>query len=295
MLWKQGIKLWADGSPWVGTAALSFPYVESDAVRVAEIPIGPSGEQNMNYTRAELDAVIDRFAGRGWQIAFHCNGDVGLDVVLDCYEAALARHGLLGTDHRWRVEHCGAGRGDQFERAARLGVTVSMAPFQFIYWGDLLDGQLFAPEIGSRWQRFADAWAAGVQPSLHNDGAVSPPVPLLNIQAAVARATASGAVHGADQALTMDQALRAHTIHGARQLGADHDLGTIEVGKLADLVELSADPTAVDPHRLTTRVKVRGTYVSGRKVDLRAFLAGVEEMDPAPHRHLATTARHHCC
>ncbi len=295
MLWKQGIKLWADGSPWVGTAALSFPYLDSATVAAAQIPIGPSGEGNMNYSRSELDGILDEFAGQGWQFAFHCNGDVGLDVVLDCYEAGLARHGLTGTDHRWRVEHCGAGRGDQFARAARLGVTISMAPFQFIYWGDVLDGQLFPSEIGSQWQRFADAWTAGVQPSLHNDGAVSPPVPLLNIQAAVTRATASGTVHGANQALTIDQALRAHTIHGARQLGRDHDLGTIEVGKLADLVELSADPTTVDPHRLTTHVKVRGTYVSGRRVDLRGFLAEVGKVDPAPHRHLAATARHPCC
>ena len=294
-LWKQGIKLWADGSPWIGNAAISFPYVESDTVEAAQIPVGPSGEQNMNYTRAELDVIVDTYADQGWQFAFHCNGDVGLDVVLDCYEAGLQRHGLLGTDHRWRVEHCGAGRGDQFDRAGRLGVTVSLAPFQFIYWGDLLDGELFAPPIGAQWQRFADAWTAGVQPSFHNDGAVSPPIPLRNIQAAVTRTTPSGTVHGANQALTIDQALRAQTIHGARQLGRDHDLGTIEVGKLADLVELSADPTTVDPHRLTARVEVRGTWMGGRKVDLRAFLAGVEQMDPTPHRHLATTARHRCC
>jgi predicted amidohydrolase YtcJ len=295
MLWKQGVKLWADGSPWVGTAALSFPYLESEAVAAAQIPIGPSGESNMNYTRSELDGILDEFGGQGWQFAFHCNGDVGLDVVLDCYEAALERHGLLGTDHRWRVEHCGAGRGDQFDRAARIGVTISLAPFQFIYWGDLLDGQLFPPDIGSQWQRFAAAWQAGVQPSLHNDGAVSPPIPLLNIQTAVTRTTPSGAVHGANQALTMDQALRAHTINGARQLGRDHDLGTIEVGKLADLVELSADPMTVDPHELTSRVEVRGTWVAGRRVDLPAFLADVQAIDPAPHRRLATADTHRCC
>ncbi len=295
MLWKQGIKLWADGSPWVGTAAISFPYVDSDTVKAAQIPIGPLGEKNMNYTRAELNAIVDQHAGQGWQLAFHCNGDVGLDVVLDCYEAGLDRHGLMGTDHRWRVEHCGAGRGDQFERAGRLGVTVSLAPFQFIYWGDLLDGELFTPAIGSQWQRFADAWKGGVRPSFHNDGAVSPPIPLLNIEAAVTRSTPSGAVHGTNQALTIDQALRAQTIHGARQLGRDHDLGTIEVGKLADFVELSADPTAVDPHSLTKEVKVRGTWIGGRKIDVRSFVAEVKRVDPVPHRHLATAARHRCC
>jgi hypothetical protein len=93
----------------------------------------------------------------------------------------------------------------------------------------------------------------------------------------------------------MDQALRAHTINGARQLGRDHDLGTIEVGKLADLVELSADPMTVDPHELTSRVEVRGTWVAGRRVDLPAFLADVQAIDPAPHRRLATADTHRCC
>ena len=55
------------------------------------------------------------------------------------------KHDLMGTDHRWRMEHCGAGRKDQYERAAAMGVVVSQGPFQFIYWGDLLDGQLFPP------------------------------------------------------------------------------------------------------------------------------------------------------
>ncbi len=295
MLWKQGVKLWADGSPWIGNAAISFPYVESETVKAAEIPVGPMGEKNMNYTRSELDATLDQYADQGWQLAFHCNGDVGLDVVLDCYEAGLERHGLIGTDHRWRVEHCGAGRGDQFERAAQLGVTISLGPFQFIYWGDLLDGELFAPEIGSQWQRFADAWQAGVQPSFHNDGAVSPPIPLLNIQAAVTRTTPSGHAHGVHQALTIDQALRAQTINGARQLGRDHDLGTLEVGKLADLVELSADPTAVDPHQLTSAVKVRGTWRAGHRIDHAAFAREVGKLDPTPHRHLATSAQYRCC
>jgi len=295
MLWKQGVKLWADGSPWVGTAAISFPYVDSETVRTAEIEIGPLGEKNMNYTRAELDATLDQYAPLGWQMAFHCNGDVGLDVVLDCYAAGLERHGLMGTDHRWRVEHCGAARGDQFERAHSIGVTISLAPFQFIYWGDLLDGELFAPEIGSQWQRFADAWKADVGVSFHNDGSVSPPIPLLNLQAAVTRTTASGKVHGANQALTIDQAIRAHTINGARQLGRDHDLGSIEVGKLADFVVLSHDPTAVDPHEIVKKVKVEGTWIAGKRIDLRRFTAAVEKADPTDHQHLAHLNRHPCC
>lgn len=133
-LWKQGIKLWADGSPWVGTMASSFPYNDHPRVRQAEIPLGPMGTKNMNYTREELDQILDKNVASGFQFAFHVNGDVGLDIVLDAYEAALVRHKLMGTKHGWRVEHCGGCRGDQFKRAAELGVAVSLGAFQFVYW-----------------------------------------------------------------------------------------------------------------------------------------------------------------
>ena len=292
---KQGIKLWADGSPWVGTAALSYPYLDTDVVRTAEIPLGPAGTSVMNYTPEELDAVVDAHAPQGWQLSFHCNGDAAFDVVLDVYERGLAKHGLLGTDHRWRVEHLGACRSEQFERAAALGVEASMGPFQFIYWGDLLDGTMFPSAIGSQWQAVGDAFAAGLEPSFHNDGAVTPPNVLLNVQAMVTRTTISGTVHGPEQRITLDQALRAVTVNGARQLFVDDRLGSLEAGKIADLVELSGDPYAVDPLTLATEVTVRGTWVAGRRIDLDAFDAQVEELDPAPHRDLAASAQQRCC
>ena len=216
MIRKQGIKLWADGSPWVGTAALSYPYLDSATVRGAGIPIGPAGESAMNYSRTELDASLDRFVPAGWQMAFHVNGDVGLDVVLDAYQRALNVHGLTDTDHRWRVEHLGGARADQFPRVASLGVFASLGPFQFIYWGDLLDGELFPTEIGAEWMRFGDAVDAGVCVSFHNDGSVSPPTPLLNIQAAITRTTLSGTLHGKDQVISLDAALAAQTVDAAR-------------------------------------------------------------------------------
>lgn len=294
-LWKQGIKLWADGSPWVGTIASSFPYLDSPIVQRAQIPLGPGGESMMNYTRAELDEVLAQHAPEGWQFAFHVNGDVGLDIVLDAYEHALVTNGLLGTDHRWRVEHVGGCRGDQFDRAASLGVTISMLPAQFIYWGDLLDGQMFPTEIGSRWMRVGDAFRSGALVTFHNDGFVSPPIPLLNVQSMVTRRSQSGKVHGADQQISLDDAFRAHTINAARQLGRDHDLGSLVVGKIADLVELSADPFTVNPASLTTQVEVLGTWIGGLRVDTDAFESEVEAIDPTEHQGLAGAALSHKC
>ena len=280
---KVGIKLWADGSPWIGNVAISFEYLDNTTTRTAQIETGPRGEGEMNYTRAQLDAILEQVVPTGYQMAFHCNGDVGFDVVLDAYQRALAKFNLLGSDHRWRVEHLGAARRDQFERAAALGVTCSLSPFQYIYWGDLLDGVMFDSEHGAQWQRTRDAFEAGVRPSYHNDGSVSPPNQLYNVQQTVMRATVSGKVHGANQAVTLDQALRAITVNGAYQLRRDHEIGSLAVGKYADLVELSADIYTVPVDEITDRVKVLGTWLGGRKIDADAFIDQVDAIDPSGH------------
>lgn len=295
-LTKAGVKLWTDGSPWVGNIAISFPYLDTETTRTAGIdPATAGGAGSMNYSRAQLDAILDRAAPAGWQMAFHANGDLALDLALDAYEDALNRHQLLGTDHRWRLEHCGAGTRAHFDRAARLGVHVSLAPFQYYYWGDLLDGAMFESAHGARWAAFGDAVASGACVSLHNDGSVSPPTPVVNVATAVTRRTRNGGVHRPDQAITLDQAWRAQTLDAARTLGRDHLVGSIEVGKLADFVELSADPWTVDPHSLIDAVQVTGTWLGGRRIDLGEFLAAVGGADNSGHAHLAQRDTKACC
>ncbi|MEZ0338500.1 amidohydrolase [Mycobacterium sp. pV006] len=295
-LTKAGVKLWTDGSPWVGNIAISFPYLDTDATRTAGIdPSTAGGAGSMNYTRQQLDAILDRAAPAGWQMAFHANGDLALDLALDAYEDALTRHQLLGTDHRWRLEHCGAGTRAHFDRAARLGVHVSLAPFQYYYWGDLLDGAMFEPAHGARWAAFADAVASGACVSLHNDGSVSPPAPVVNIATAVTRRTRTGQVHRPDQAITLEQAWCAQTIDAARTLRREHLVGSITAGKLADFVELSADPWDVRPDRLIDEVRVTGTWLGGRRIDLDAFIGAVGGNDNAAHAHLAARTTTGCC
>ncbi|MGE0216525.1 amidohydrolase [Mycolicibacterium sp.] len=295
-LTKAGVKLWTDGSPWVGNIAISFPYLDTEATRTAGIdPATAGGVESMNYSREQLDAILDRAAPAGWQMAFHANGDLALDLALDAYEAALTRHGLLGTGHRWRLEHCGAGTREHFDRAARLGVHVSLSPFQYYYWGDLLDGAIFDHEHGSRWAAFADAVASGACVSLHNDGSVSPPTPVINIATTVTRRTRAGGVHRPEQAITLDQAWRAQTIDAARTLRRDHLVGSITPGKLADFVELTADPWTVDPAELIDRVEVTGTWLGGRRIDLDAFLAAIGGTDHTEHAHLAERKTKGCC
>lgn len=282
---KRGVKLWTDGSPWVGNIGISFPYLHTHATEIGGIDGSKAGTVALNYTREQVDAVLDQAAPLGWSMSFHANGDLAIDFALDAYERALSVHGLLGADHRWRIEHVGAGRPDQFERAARLGVHVSMGPFQYYYWGDLLDGAMFDSEFGSRWQNFRGAFDSGAVVSFHNDGSVSPPTPILNMQTAVTRRTQRGTVHRPELVATMHEAMQAHTINAAKTLGRDHLVGSIAVGKLADLVELSADPYAVDPHALDDDVTVIGTWIDGERVDLDAFVAAATAVPAAGGAH----------
>lgn len=284
---KVGIKLWADGSPWVGNIAQSAPYLDTPVTAAAGIVPGAHGIENMNYSRAQLDALLDAFAPEGWQMSVHVNGDLALDIVLDAFDDALARHELTDTDHRWRVEHLGGARADQFPSLAERGIVPSMGPFQFYYWGDLLDGGMFTHDVGAHWQRIGDATAAGLRVSYHNDGSVTPPTPLLNIQTAVTRRTRSGTVRGIEQAVTLDDALRAQTIDAAYALRMDDEIGSLEPGKLADFVMLDADPYAVDAADLGT-IRVLDTWLGGERIDLAAFAAASGQVPADALAHLAT-------
>lgn len=298
---KRGVKLWTDGSPWVGNVATSFPYLKNEITDRAGIDGSMQGEVALNYNRAELNEVLDRTAAGGWSASFHANGDMAIDQALDAMELALNTHGLIGTDHAWRLEHVGAGRADQFKRAAELGVHVSMGPFQFYYWGDLIDGSLFDHAHGERWQAFNSAVKAGATVSFHNDGAVSPPTPILNAQVAVTRQTRGGTVHGVEEAIGVYDALKAITINAARTMGRADRVGSIEVGKLADFVELNANPLEVDPHHWSELATVRGTWVGGQRVDLDEFMAAVKGVDAQQHQshtaaaHQAHGKRPKCC
>lgn len=260
MLRQVGIKIWVDGSPWIGNIALSFPYLDTAATRA----IGAAGScGHANYTKEQLTEIVGAYFPQGWQLACHVQGDAGVDTILDVYEQALQRNPR--PDHRLRLEHVGAIRGDQLRRAAALGVTCSIFVDQIHYWGDVIVDGLFGEERGSRWMPAGSAVAAGMRISLHNDPPVTPEEPLRNISVAVTRAAPSGRVLGPEERLTIDQAIRAQTVDAAWQLFADDVTGSLQVGKYADLVVLSADPRSVPPERIAD-LQVRATYLAGRRV-----------------------------
>ncbi|WP_409429484.1 amidohydrolase [Mycobacterium sp. SMC-11] len=256
-----GIKIWVDGSPWIGNIDLSFPYLDTDATRTIGVEPGSCG--HANYTGEQLTRIVEAYFPHGWQMACHVHGDNGVDTILDVYEDVLARHPR--PDHRLRLEHGGAIRPEQLRRAAALGVTCSLFVDHLHYWGDVLVDGLFGEEHGARWMPAASAVATGMRISLHNDAPVTPEEPLRNISVAATRVAPSGRVLAPEERLTVEQAIRAQTLDAAWQLFADDVTGSLEVGKYADLVVLSADPRTVAPEAIAD-LEVRATFLAGRQV-----------------------------
>src|SRR6202041_4209840 len=108
-------------------------------------------------------------------------------------------------DHRLRLEHVGAIRDEQLQRAAALGVTCSIFVDQIHYWGDVIVDGLFGEERGSRWMPAGSAVATGMRISLHNDPPVTPEEPLRNISVAVTRRGPSGRGLAPGGGLTADR------------------------------------------------------------------------------------------
>jgi predicted amidohydrolase YtcJ len=261
ILRQVGIKIWVDGSPWIGNIALSFPFLDTEATRTIGIKPGSCG--CANYTAEQLTEIVGAYYPLGWQMACHVQGDAGVDTILDVYEEALKRHPR--DDHRLRLEHVGAIRPEQLQRAADLGVTCSIFVDQIHYWGDVIVDGLFGEERGSRWMPAGSAVATGMRISLHNDPPVTPEEPLRNISVAATRTAPSGRVLAPSERLTVEQAIRAQTIDAAYQLFADDVIGSLEVGKYADLVVLSADPRTVPPEQIAD-LDVLSTFLAGRQV-----------------------------
>jgi predicted amidohydrolase YtcJ len=258
---QVGVKTWADGSPWVGNILLSFPYLDTPATREVGIPTGSTG--SANYSREQFDAIVDQYFPHGWQLACHAHGDRAIDMVLDCWEAMLERSPR--DDHRLRLEHVGTMTPEQFRRAAGLGVTASFLIDHVYYWGDTLIDDLFGFQHGAAWANARAAIDAGMRISLHNDGTVTPAEPLRNLAVAITRTSRTGRVLNQDEGITLDEALRAQTLDAAWQLQADDIVGSLEVGKYADLVVLSADPYSVAPANLPS-LTVDATYLAGEQV-----------------------------
>jgi hypothetical protein len=226
------MKFYCDGSLIGGTAAFSTPY-------------GTHGEFGglLYWETADLGAAIEHAHRNGWQIGVHAQGDKAIGIVLDAFETAQrARH---DDDPRFRIEHCGFPTEEQMIRMRDLGVIAICQSSYLRDSGDEFLDRL--PGRAHRLQPLRSALNLGIPVVLSSDSDVASYRPLDTIAAAVMRQTASGRAIGTDQALTVQEAVLAHTITAAHAIRAEQRLGSLVVGKLADLVVLGGDLFACSP------------------------------------------------
>jgi predicted amidohydrolase YtcJ len=232
-----GIKFWLDGS--LDTAWFTEPYT-----------VNPPGKTGAfaGYRQIPdevLDAAFDRFWATGLQIHMHMNGDAAADQALAAIAKAVKKHGM--HDHRPVFVHASWLRPDQIEKIKACGAIPSFLPSGIVPGGDAVV-RLWGPARSAGAMASRSFLRAGLPFTFSHDAPVSPvPSILALVDSGVNRLSGSGRVIGPDERITPYQALRAVTATAAYQLKEEKTKGTLEAGKLADLVILEKNPLAVEP------------------------------------------------
>jgi predicted amidohydrolase YtcJ len=249
------VKLIADGSIQGYTGYLSRPY---------HVPPGedPGYRGYPRIPREELFERVARYHAAGFQVAVHGNGDAAIDDILDAVENAQRAHPR--EDARPVVIHAQMARDDQLDRMKRLGVIPSFFSLHTYYWGDRHRDRFMGPERAARMSPAGSAVKRDLRFTIHADCPVVPMEPLRLVWSAVNRISSSGARIGAAQRIDPMAALRAVTIDAAFQHFEEDAKGSLEPGKLADLVILSESPLE-HPERID-RIRVVETIVGGRTI-----------------------------
>jgi predicted amidohydrolase YtcJ len=244
------VKLMTDGSIQGWTARVKWPgYVGGQANGI------------WNTTPEVIYQLCEAMQREGVQMHIHVNGDEASEVTLDAIDAAQRKHPWPGARHV--LQHAQMMGADQFRRCADMGVSVNLFANHIWYFGDQHAALTIGEDRASRMDGVRAALDAGVHVAIHSDAPVTPMGPLFTAWCAVNRVTMSGRVLGAAQKISVAEALRTITLGAAYTLKLDHEIGSIEAGKIADFAVLADDPTAVDPMALRD-IPVLGTVSGGR-------------------------------
>ena len=245
-----GVKFSADGSASERTMRMSTPFEGR-----------PDDYGILTMSQAEIHEAVEEAHRHDWQVGIHANGDVTIDMVLRAYERVLQR--WPHPDRRHRIEHCSLVNPGLLRRIRDTG-SIPTPFWTYIHFH------------GEKWGNYGAAkmeWMFAHRSFLDYDIPVpgasdytpGPFSPLMAIQSMVTRKDFSGRVWGGRQRVTVDEALRIATRHGARASYEEDVKGSIAAGKLADFVMLADDPHDVDPDAIK-EIAVARTVTGGRTV-----------------------------
>ena len=241
------VKFSADGSASERTMYMSTPYEGTDDHGI------------LTMSQDEIYAAVDDAVAHGFRVGIHANGDLTIDMVLNAYERVLQDH--QGPNPRHRIEHCSLINDDLLQRIKAAGVVP--APFYTYahYHGNKwVDYGAEKMEYMFAHKSFLDA---GIPVAPASDYTPGPYEPMMAIQSMVTRKDVRGRVWGPSQRISVTEAMRICTMHGAYASFDENVKGSITPGKLADFVLLEADPHDVDPDDIVN-IRVLRTVMGGR-------------------------------
>ena len=244
------MKMFCDGSISERTARLSQPYIG----RPNDFGILVADEE-------QLYPVARKAHEAGWQLGTHANGDVAIDTTLKVYER-LQRE-LPRRDPRFRLEHCTVVNDSLVQRIKALGAIPLPFSTYAYYHGEKMK-EYGAERVNHMFalRSFIDA---GIRPTQASDYPPGPFEPMMALRSEVTRTDSKGNVWGPKQKITVEEAIRVGTMNGAYASYEENLKGSIEPGKLADLVVLGRDPFKVDPLELIN-IPIQRTMVGGKWV-----------------------------
>jgi predicted amidohydrolase YtcJ len=252
-----GAKLTIDGSPQGFTAWRDRPYYK---------PTPNFRSDYVGYPAATSDQVFDAIEwayANNVQILTHSNGEAASDLLIAAIKDATEKHGM--ADRRPVLIHGQFLREDQVDSYKALNVFPSLFPMHTFYWGDWHRDRTVGPVNADNISPTGWLVDRGMMFSTHHDAPVAFPDSMRVLDATVTRRSRSGDIIGPEQRVDVMTALKAMTIWPAYQHFEEKSKGSIEVGKMADLVILSADPTAVDIETLN-QIKVMETIKEGKSI-----------------------------
>jgi len=243
MLRWGAVKVFADGSAGGLTAAFFDPYLESAG----------GGTGVFCFPDETMHRLLGHYHRQGWQLDIHAIGDAAIEQVLSGMEAAgTPDHPLVGRRHR--IEHCGFVTKEQRRRMLAHGILPVPQPVFMYEFGDLYVRNLGLPRSEGAYPM--RTWLAeGHTPSASSDCPVSTVDPFVNLYTMLTRRTNRGTVLGAEETLTLAEALHCYTWCGAYSQFAEARRGTLSAGMDADIAVLSEDLFALEADALAERVR----------------------------------------
>lgn len=252
------VKRILDGDATASTAALRQPYVGK-----------PNDRGFIYYSQEEMDDFLLRNHKAGFQLTTHAAGDRAIEIMLNGIEKALKAH--PHPDPRPRIEHCAVLDPELMRRIKRLGVIPVPQPIMFYDFGDV-----FLKDYGDRCRYMFPCRSLmdmGVPVAGSSDCPVATSNPFMGMYEAMTRETRSGQVVAPEERVTLEQAIRMYTANGAYASFEEKVKGSLEPGKLADLVVVSGPITEASPE-LVRNVKAEMTVVGGNIVHDTGTVAG---------------------